>query len=85
MTSSKIKQLIKETHQIKDLITSYEELQQEVSDAREHTTQFAQRLGLNNTNALKNHPSVMAYLSGYMKGRYVIINAIESYLKGGSE
>lgn len=78
---NKIDELTKETNHIKGLIRDYELLQKEMATARDETTQVAQTLGLDG-NASKNHPSVMAYLIGYTKGRYSIINAITTYLKG---
>lgn len=78
---NKIDQLTKETNEIKSLIKDYELLQKEMADARDETTQVAQKLGLDQ-HALKNHPSVMSYLIGYTKGRYSIINSITTYLKG---
>jgi hypothetical protein len=52
-----------------------------MAEARDETTQVAQKLGLDQ-HALKNHPSVMSYLVGYIRGRYSIINSITTYLKG---
>lgn len=81
MNFSKMEELTKDTNKIKNLVRDYENLQKEMSDARDETTQVAQKLGLDQ-HALKNHPSVMSYLIGYTKGRYSIINAITTYLKG---
>ena len=53
----KIDQLTQETNEIKSLIKDYELLQKEMADARDETTQVAQKLGLDQ-HALKNHPIV---------------------------
>jgi hypothetical protein len=81
MTYSKIQELEKETRKVSSILRDYEMLQKEIADAREQTTEIAQHLGMD-SNSVKNHPSVMAYLNGYTKGRYSIINAITNYLKG---
>lgn len=78
---NKIDELTKETNEVRGLIRDFESLQRDMAVARDETTQVAQKLGLDQ-HALKNHPSVMSYLIGYTKGRYSIINAITTYLKG---
>jgi len=78
---NKIDELKEQTEIVYTLIKDYEDIQKEMAIAREETTEFAKRLGMDQFVA-KNHPSVMSYLVGYAKGRTSIISSIKNYLKG---
>lgn len=81
MTSSKITELQNETQEVRSLITDHENIQRDMAQARKETTDFAVGLGMD-SNASKNHPSVISFLMGYAKGRTSIMSSILNYIKG---
>ena len=79
---NKIDELKEQTEIVYILIKDYEDIQKEMAIAREETTEFAKRLGMDQFVA-KNHPSVMSYLELFINNKSVQ-NALVAAFKNSS-